>query len=625
MCGISGIFNFSGSVVDQIILQRMNDAIAHRGPDGEGYWSVGPVGFGHRRLAIRGLGDEGHQPMLDSTDTVCVTYNGEIYNYLELRESLEEEFGVVFKSRCDTEIIPYGWLAWGSKLFDYIEGMYAVGIWDSRANKLTLARDGIGIKPLYYSIKNSSLYFSSEIKGISATRKIDDNIDPIAFYSFLSNGYTEPTKTLSPDIHQVRPGSYIQFDTDGISEEAQFWSPRRNPSIESMDTAVSGLIDVMEDVCSDMMVSDVPLGLLLSSGIDSSLIALTVKKPLTCYTTTFAEKDFDESSVAKSVASIAGHRWVSEQASSKYSPVDDFYAVARAVDGQLGDSSCLAHYSLSRQVSKQVKVALAGDGADEFFGGYPTYKASRVASKIAPFVPKNVSNKLSEFLKLQYSGDEGRVPWHDVMSRFLAGLNAPRQTYHTEWRRLASTKAIAEIASPYFLEVLSSDPLVGYRKEFENAYGSFEDKCLLADERFYLPSDMIVKVDRMSMANGVEIRVPFLDRRIMDYAGKIDHTLFFSMFGDGKKILRQAASQLGAPKTVVKAKKKGFNVPLAKLLRTELRPVGDKIIMQNADVFSPFLDPDKLRKLWQLHLDSRVNASYLLWSILIFGAWRLDH
>ena len=624
MCGISGVLNYSNSLVDFKVLKRMNNTIAHRGPDGEGFWSDGPVGFGHRRLAIRGLGDAGHQPMHDNTEAVCVTYNGEIYNYDELRYRLETEFNIVFKSNCDTEIIPNGWLVWGEKLFDYIEGMYALAIWDSRTKTLTLARDGIGVKPLFYGVKNNSLYFSSEIKGILATHKFRNDTDPLAFYSYLSNGYTEPTKTLSIDINQVQPGSYLQFNLEGVLNERQFWSPKRNPSIHSMDEAASGLIDVMGDVCGDMLVSEVPLGILLSSGIDSSLIAFTIKNPVTCYTTSFGEKDFDESLNAKNIASLAGHSWLSEQVSGESSAVDDFYSVAHAVDGQLADSSCLAHYSLSRLVSRQVKVALAGDGADEFFGGYPTYKASRIASKVAPLIPKKASNVLAGFLDSRYSKDEGRTPWHDVLSRFLNGLSAPNQTYHTEWRRLATKESIAKIATPYFSEILKSDPLIHYRKEFIKASGSFEDKCLLADERFYLPSDMIVKVDRMSMANGLEIRVPFLDRRIMDFAGKIDHSLLFSNFGEGKKVLREAALRLGAPKTIVKARKKGFNIPLAKLLRTELKPIGDKIIMQNPDIFSPFLDPDKLRQLWRLHLDKHVNASYLLWAILIFGAWRLE-
>ena len=624
MCGISGILNFSTSLVDFKILRRMNDTIAHRGPDGEGFWSDGPVGFGHRRLAIRGLGDVGHQPMHDNTEAICVTYNGEIYNYDKLRHTLETKYNIVFKSQCDTEVIPNGWLVWGEKLFDYIEGMYALAIWDSRTNTLILARDGIGIKPLFYGVHNNSLYFSSEIKGILATNKFRNDIDPSSFYSYLSNGYIGPTKTLSTDINQVQPGSYLQFKLEGVLNETQFWSPERNPSIRSLDEAASGLIEILGDVCSDMLVSDVPVGILLSSGIDSSLIALTTKNPLTCYTKSFGEKDFDESLNARDIARLAGHGWLSEQETEESSAVDDFYSVAHAVDGQLADSSCLAHYSLSRLVSRQVKVALAGDGADEFFGGYPTYKASRIASKVAPLIPQKASNVIAKFLESRYSKDEGRTPWHDILCRFLNGLSAPNQTYHTEWRRLATRESIAKIATPYFAEILQSDPLIHYRKEFQNASGSFEDKCLLADERFYLPSDMIVKVDRMSMANGLEIRVPFLDRRIMDFAGKIDHGLLFSSFGEGKKVLREAASRLGAPRKIVTSRKKGFNIPLAKLLRTELKPIGDEIIMQNPDILSPFLDPDKLRQLWRLHLDKQVNASYLLWAILIFGAWRLE-
>ncbi|MEO0443891.1 MAG: asparagine synthase (glutamine-hydrolyzing) [Pseudomonadota bacterium] len=596
--------------------------MAHRGLDGEGTWSDGAVGLGHRRLAIRGLGDVGKQPMLNKESNVCVSYNGEIYNYHYLKEKLQKDKGCTFYSNCDTELLPHGWRAWGERLFDYLEGMYAIAIWDMATGTLVLARDGIGIKPLFYGISHDTLFFSSEIKGLLATGHFAKTADAAQFLTYLSNGYTGPDKTLSKAMHQVPPGTYICFSNGKQIKEKQFWRPQRNPIISDMGDALAGLSSLMQDVCSDMLISDVPLGLLLSSGIDSSLIALTVNSPLTCYTASFDQKVFDESAAAEVLAKTAGHHWISEPVASGHSVVDDFYAIAHAVDGQLADSSCLAHYALSRSVRQKFKVALAGDGADEFFGGYPTYKASQMASLLAPCIPNKLLSGLGALLGNLYPGDEGRLPWHSVLSRFLYGMTAPDTTYHAEWRRLCRLNDIQKISTPYFSELLRTDPLSAYRQAFLQAEGRPEDKCLLADERYYLPADMIVKVDRMSMAHGLEIRVPFLDRRIMDYAGTLNHRLLFSRLGKGKKILRKMATALKAPDSLVKAKKKGFNIPLSRLLRTDLKPVGDSLLHDNPDIFSPFLDADKLRHLWDAHINKKVNADYLLWSLLLYGAWQ---
>lgn len=622
MCGIAGILMTDGYSVDIDRLKRMTDAIAHRGPDGEGHWINLYIGLGHRRLSIRDLSQNGHQPMTDIEGEICVSYNGEIYNYVTLRREIEQTTGYLFRSNCDTELLPIGWRLWGKQLFNRLEGMYAIALWDTRTEQLILARDGIGIKPLYIAEGANAIYFSSEIKGLLALDDISREVCPAALHTYLSLGYTSPEDSLLMGVRQIPPGCMKTVNRNGTSTIWRFWEPQRHAVITDITEALDDLQNILSTICNEMLASDVPVGLLQSSGIDSALLAFSVPRSIPCFTAIFAEKSHNEAAAAERLAILSGHSWHTVSVDDDVSLVDTFNKVALAVDGQLADSSCLAHYLLSRTVRKEVKVALAGDGADEFFGGYPTYKASQIAKLVAPLVPRSAAHLVVNLLARLYGSDERRLPWHQVLGRFLKGVDAPAGTHHAEWRRLSDQQTLQSMMAPAMLPVMGMDPLACYRRPLLEAKGSLLDRCLLADQKVYLPSDMLMKVDRMSMAHGLEIRVPFLDRRMMDFAGQIDGSLLTHCTGHGKRLLRRAIAERGAGDEFVKGVKRGFNVPLARLLRIDLRPVGDRLLLKSPEVFWPFLEPDVLRKLWRSHLDGHANHAYLLWALLIFGSWR---
>jgi asparagine synthase (glutamine-hydrolysing) len=626
VCGIAGIVRFDGAPVAQERLVAMTRALAHRGPDGEGIWTAPGVGFGHRRLAIRDLSDAGRQPMLDDAGTVCVAYNGELFDDARLRRAIERETGYAFRTGCDTELLPIGWRTWGEALFDRIEGMFAIAIWDLRTRTLVLARDAAGIKPLYWHDDGTTLRFASEVKGLVAGG-VPAEVDPAAFHTYLACGYPEPDASLLRGVRQLAPGSILVASAGGRRQH-RFWRPTRTGARHDLPAAAREVGETLRRVAADMRVADVPLGLLQSGGIDSALLAMQTDASVPCFTASFAERSHDETADARRIAAAGGHAWQSVPVGGDASTLAaDFVAVARHVDGELADSSCLAHYVLSRAVRRHTTVALAGDGADEFFGGYPTYRASRLAGRIAPWLPRGAAAIAADRLEAAFGADEARLPWHAVAARFLRGLAAPDATQHAEWRRLAPAGALPALYGPAMRELLDVDPLAAYRAPLRGTDGeppgaTLLDRCLLADQRVYLPGDMLAKVDRMSMAHGLEIRVPFLDRRMMDLAGRLDGRLLAPLRGPAKRVLRAALAGTAAPADVVRGAKRGFNVPIAMLLRRELAPVGDRLFGRDVSVFEPLLAPDALRAAWREHLEGRRNHAYLLWALMIHGAWR---
>jgi asparagine synthase (glutamine-hydrolysing) len=625
MCGVSGILRFDGLPVARAALERMTHALAHRGPDSHGIWIDGAVGLGHRRLAIRDLSDAGHQPMSDERGEIWVSYNGEIYNDAELREAISRESGYRFRSNCDTEILPIGWRLWGEALFDRIEGMFAIALWDARARSLVLARDGVGIKPLYYAMTDGCLLFASEVKGLLAAGALRPRVDLPSFHTFLATGYADPDRSLLESVRQVPPGSIVR-PTGAAVAIRRFWQPRRNSTVADAAQAREQIDQRLTEICRDMRISDVTVGLLLSSGVDSALLATRAGSDIPCYTAGFDDRSHDESGDAARIAQFSGHPWSRVPVAQGADLADDFLAMVEHVDGQLADSSALAHFAISRAVRQEVKVVLAGDGADEFFGGYPTYRASLIAQYAAPWLPRRAARALGLTLSRRLGGaDESRVPWHDKLSRFLLGATAPEGNPHAEWRRIAMQQRLPTLYGDAMQPLLRVDPLRSYRAAADEVGGSTLDRCLLADQRYYLPADMLMKVDRMSMAHGLEVRVPFLDRRMMELAGSLDGSLLTGLTGPSKRVLRDLLRSSGMPADISDAAKKGFNVPVARLLRRELRGLGDRLLDRDADAFAPMLRPDAIRNLWREHLEKRANHGYLLWTLLVWGTWRLRH
>lgn len=622
MCGIAGWFRRDGGPVDPDRLRAMTDRLVHRGPDDSGNWTDGPIGLGHRRLSIRDLSASGRQPMCDPQERVFVTFNGEIYNDGELRRELEERHGFRFRTRTDTEIIPLGYLAWGDEVFGKLEGMFAIGLWDRAARRLVLARDGIGIKPLLYHASASQVVFGSEMKAILENAPHGAGVDPAALHTLLAAGFCGPGATLVTGVQQVRPGTVMSFSRSETSEKV-FWRPTRTGEIVDEREALDRFCEILPAVVESQLVSDVPVSVFQSGGIDSTLVSLSLRRigakpPL--FTASFREESHDESALAADVAKAAGLEQHLLPVDEAEDPAEEFRAIVRHFDGQCADTGSYAFYRLCGAVRKHSTVVLSGDGGDEFFGGYETYRASRHAKRIAPWMPASLMAAVGRAAYAMGAGNESRLPATAVLSRFALGVAAGGANAHMQWRRLVPAFLAERLYAGPMRPLVATSPVAEYEAAAAGEPGDAIDRWLLADQRFHLQS-VLAKVDAMSMAHSLEVRVPLLDRRIMDFAGRCAIPLLAPPGGPGKRLLRLAATRLGAPASVTDARKRGFNVPIARLLRTDLAPVADRWLEREPDVLAPFLAPDAVRALWREHLACQTNHAYALWPVLTVAEW----
>lgn len=620
MCGIAGIVHFDGRPADRDMVESMTRTLAHRGPDGTGMWVEGGIGFGHRRLAIRDLSDSGRQPMTASSGSVVVTYNGEIYNELDLRREIAAAMPIRFVSTCDAELIGPAYALWGTSAVPKLEGMFAFALWDRKTESLILARDPAGVKPLYYAWDGRTLRFASEIKALLVSQLGSAMLSPSAIHRFLAQGYPGPAHTLLEDVFPVPPGSIAVVNAKGLRLE-RYWTPRRPGDIKDLSAAVEEFGTLFTRVVDETLISDVPLGVLLSGGIDSALIASRLRgRGVRGYTAQFANADYDETSAASSVARKFDleHESIPVDTGSKVEK--RFLEVVHHFDGNCADSSGFALHAVCERARERVPVLLSGDGADEFFGGYETYRATRFAHRLRGLVPAALSRTAGRCLL--NSRSDRRLPASEKVARFLLGMAYAHGSTHPQWRRHLYPDTLTRIAGPALSRLVrTSDPLDEYDSAFQAASGATVDRALVADQIYYLPGDLLVKTDAMSMAHGLEIRVPFLDRRIMEFAGRVDADLLTPVFGRDKKILRHALQRAGGDRSIVRAKKRGFNVPVAHHLRHGLRDLGERLL-NRADALEPYLAKNAASGLWREHLERRANHGYALWTLLTLAAWR---
>jgi asparagine synthase (glutamine-hydrolysing) len=486
-----------------------------------------------------------------------------------------------------------------------------------------LARDGIGIKPLYYAETDHAVLFASEIKGLLAGSRLNAfRLDPEALHTFLAAGHAGTRRSLIKGVAQVGPGSVMAF-TSEHREAWTFWTPRRAPEIVDLDQALGLCARTLEDVVASQLVSDVPLGILQSGGIDSTLISLAVgrtgaRPPV--FTGSFKERSHDETEFAHAVAGAAGLPHCVVPMDSAGDQVALLRAVVHHFDGQCADTGALAFYKLSQAVRRHSTVALSGDGGDEFFGGYETYAATQVAATLRHVLPRRLARNIGHIAYHCGARAEGRLPLRARVARFGLGFGESERV-HLEWRRLVPAFLTHRVYGPEMFQFLGQSPYGEYALYYDTADGSLLDRAMLADQRFHLQS-ILAKVDAMSMAHGLEIRVPLLDRRVMELAGRIDLRLLHPGLGPPKHLLRALARRLGAPEKVTRAPKKGFNVPIARLLRRELRLLGDDVLDRQADVLYPYLSPDGVRALWREHREYRSDHAFALWPILTLAIWQ---
>lgn len=625
MCGIAGFWQFASgqnNLTDSIKL--MADALQSRGPDDCGVW-VEPgsgMALGHRRLSIVDLSAAGHQPMLSANTRFVLSYNGEIYNAEAIKQDLYAS-GVVFRGHCDSEVLLEACCAWGiEKALQRCIGMFALALWDRQEKTLSLARDRLGIKPLYWSEQGEHFYFASQSKAIRQHPCFQANIDPDSLALFLRYGYVPSPRSIFADIQQLMPGVIMTIDESKKVQFKSYWQiPHYKPQKISFHDARIELEALLEDAIKQRMLADVPLGAFLSGGVDSSTVVALMQKQssqaIQSFSIGFRDMQFDESGYAKAVAKHLGtaHTEILLQERDALALIPD---LATVYDEPFADSSQIPTYLLAKHTRKSVTVALSGDGGDELFVGYNRYLLANRLHALFYSTPQFVRRFVGQ-------GIQALAPetW-DHLSRFLPkGVSGDKLHKLAKVLQLPNTKAIYPFLTAQwhdeFLPVSNTHTLDLQHDYFKQTDVKHIQDMQLADLTMYLPDDILTKVDRASMAASLEVRVPLLDHRIVEFAQRLPLQLKCRR-GQSKRLLREVLYQY-VPKHLIERPKQGFAIPLAHWLRHGLKSWADDLLATDSLMKSGLLNPKPIQDKWQQHLSGHHNHQYALWNVLMFQAW----
>lgn len=622
MCGICGIYGFRGlGPQAEGLTKKMCAVMVHRGPDDEGYYSDGKVSLGMRRLSIIDL-VTGHQPISNEDKSVWVVYNGEIYNFPELRKELVQK-GHTFATKSDTEVIVHLYEEEGEDFVSRLNGMFAIALWDKKENKLVLVRDRLGIKPLHYWQSEDTLVFSSEIKSILQAgypRELDFD----GMSRFFTFEYVPAPQTIFEGIKKLLPG-HMMIIRGSMIQVNPYWDVKheRGPNfLENEDAMLDEIYERLKESVKKRLISDVPLGVFLSGGMDSSSITALMSEvavsKIKTFSIGFKEKTFNELRYAKIVADrfqTDHQEFVVESKLVK----DLVPKLIEYLDEPLADASIIPTYIISKLARQYVTVALAGEGGDELFAGYDTYKAYQVA-RLYRKVPKFIRDGLIKNFIWTLPASKKRLSFEFKAKKFISGIDYPPEISNIIWWGAYSPEAKAKLFSRDIQARWQEDLFAPVSFHLYNC--SAEDtvnRLGYLDLKLYLQDDLLVKTDRMSMANSLEIRVPFLDHTFVEYAASIPSDLKLKGLRT-KHILKKAMAPY-LPPEILSRKKIGFDIPLGVWIRNELKD----FVM---DVLSPtnlnkhgFFNPAAVEKCLKEHLQGAHNHRQLLWPLIIFQFW----
>ena len=617
MCGICGLLARDGAgPVDAEALEAMNATMVHRGPDSAGALVDGPVGLAARRLAIIDL-EHGDQPLSNEDGTVTVVQNGEIYNHEALHAELEAA-GHRFRTRSDTEVLAHAYEQWGVGFVEQLRGMFALALWDARERRLVLARDRFGIKPLFWAEVGGALAFASELKALRLAPGFHEDVDPEALDAFLAFNSIPAPLTIYAGARKLPPGHVLVRERGAIRVE-RFARPGPVPAAdvrrEDEATLAAELRETLRDSVRAHLVSDVPVGVLLSGGVDSSVLcalaAQESSEPVQTFSIGFQERSFDELDLARSVAER--YRTDHHELILKPDAAELFPEIAAAFDEPFGDSSALPTFLVCRLASEHVKVAMSGEGGDELFGGYETYvadllsarglgRAARVARPLVELLPSS-----SRRVSLEYRA-----------KRFVRAAHLPPLERHHGWKEIFAPDVRAELLRG---RRDGFDPLAVYRERYAETAGA-EPLARLQDVDLgiYLVDDLLVKTDRMSMAHSLEARVPYLDSEVAGLAMALPTAAKVRGWAK-KRLLRRAAAPL-VPEAIVRGRKKGFSIPAASWLRGPLVPFAREVLAPARVADQGLLDPAAVTAVLDRHVAGREDLSRQLWGLLALSLWQ---
>ena len=624
MCGICGIVYADRTrPADGRVVERMCGAIAHRGPDDQGLCVCGPAALGARRLSIIDLAG-GRQPIHNEDDSIWIVLNGEIYNYPELTRSLAGR-GHRFYTHSDTEAILHAYEEFGDDCVQRLNGMFAFAVWDSKRGRLFAARDRLGIKPLYYARHDGALLFGSELKAILAYPGFERRVDPAALNEYLSFEYVPTPRSIFQGIQKLPPGHALEY-ADGHVRVWQYWdvdlarSEGRRP--QPLAEAEAELLEMLRESVRKEMISDVPIGVLLSGGIDSSAVAALVAEAapgrVQTFSIAFDDPSFDESRYAR----LAADHLKTEHRELKLTPERMIELVPRIpefLDEPLGDSSIVPTYLVSQFTRQHVKVALGGDGGDELFGGYSTFQAHRLMDYYERIVPAFARARIAPLIAGRMPVSFDNISLDFKVKRFVAGGGFPPVERHHRWLGSFTPEQKRQLLRPEAQAVDHDTYEIAWAHLDRCNARELDNQLLYCDMKLYLEGGMLPKVDRASMANSLEVRVPLLNHTLVEYVAGLPRE--FKLRGlTTKYILRRALRGI-VPAEILKRGKKGFNMPVAKWLIGPLRPLAEEMLSAPRLNKEGYFDPAYVRSLMDEHLAGRRDNRKLLWTLLMFELW----
>ena len=612
MCGIAG-FTHRNHVPAPDRIETALSLLAHRGPDRQAAFRSHFISLGATRLKVLDL-SSGDQPMTDASGDTVIAFNGEIYNHCELREELERR-GHKFRSRTDTETVLAAFLEWDVECFARLRGMFAVALWTESRKRLVLARDRLGIKPLYIAKKHGDVFFGSELKAIFVHPEIDRQLNMAALDCYLSLNYVPCPWTLVDGIEKVRPGCWLEW-RDGDLCSGTYWElPFGSPVQCDPQAAQTQLEGLLSHSIREHLLTDVPLGVWLSGGLDSSAIlhyaSAASSKPLKTFSISFNGRSFDETDGIRKTVAHYGTEHYEFDVNANTGLQDAIEEFAYFADEPTADAGALPVWFLSKLTKGNATVALSGEGADELFGGYLTYRADRLAS-LARLCPKAVLQLALRGAERWPVSDE-KIGFDYKLNRFLAGCQMSEARAHVYWNgTFSEAEKEALLGAPPSGDLdrlLRSDSM---RRGGLNAH-------LWFDQKYFLPDDILAKVDRISMAHSIEVRPPFLDHRIVEFAATLP--AHFKMSGSRQKVVLRELMRSKLPSHVFRQKKVGLDIPAHEWLRGPLRPLLLDTMSSAKSEFGHLFRPAEIDRLVQRHLSRRANLGYHLWGLMILFLW----
>lgn len=626
MCGICGIVDYGGKeTLDAGVMERMVGTLAHRGPDDRGVWlsggGTGPrVGLAHARLSIIDLSPRGHEPMGNEDGSLWLVFNGEIFNFRELRRELEVR-GHRFSSSTDAEVVLHAYEEYGRECVTRFRGQFAFAVADTKRAALFLARDHTGIKPLYYYFRNGRFIFASELKAILACPGVAREIDPCGLCDYLTYEFIPSPRTILKGIAKLPPAHSLTLE-EGRLDITPYWDLDYRPVPACEEELAGQLVHLLRESVRSQLVSDVPLGAFLSGGLDSSTVVALMSQvaggPVRTFSIGFEDKSYDELSYAREVAARFGTRH--EEFIIRPDAVSLVEKLVYHLDDPIADFSVFPTYLVSAMARKHVTVALTGDGGDEIFAGYDTYLAQRMATSFGGA------------LRLL-----GRWPFADLaaalppaarkkgavnrLKRFAEGMSLPGDLGHFRWMIFFSEEGRRGLFADEFLDALGGErPYDAIRRHCSRVPGAGEvNRGLYVDLKTYLTDNCLVKVDRMSMACSLEVRVPLLDHKVLEFMATVPPELKLRGM-TGKYLLRKAVAPLLPPR-IARRGKEGFSIPMKNWLRDELNPMMRELLSERSVKERGYFRPAAVARLVREHLDGREDHAHRLWAMMLFEQW----